>query len=322
MYELIEFRHLRCFLAAAQEGNVTRAAQLLHVTQPSVSTAIQELEEEVSAQLFYRETWGVSLTPAGHSLVSPIEQLMKLRDQAFETAHAIDTGTIPPLYLGFSPFVDRSLVDLALASYSRLFPGSTIHPTSKCTAQLIELLMEGSVDAGFVMLPIERHGVIVQPLATEHMLICLREDDPIAKESAVPLQQASEKLRVSGDPKQHPKFFAHLVSQLSRFGVVFRPTHIGSTPSDMQWMVRQGMGYALMRESSLLDPDLTLRPIAGANIEVESGLVYRDTARSSQLLLLACEMKKARGNNGHARGRQRSSKMPHARRSGQMKLIA
>lgn len=321
MYELIEFRHFRSFLAAVQEGNLTRAAQFLHVSQPSVTNAIQELEEEVSAQLFYRETWGVSLTPAGKSLVSPLEQIMKIRDQAFETAHAIDTGTIPPLNLGFSPFVDRSLVDLALASYKRLFPGSSIHPTSKCTAQLLELLMAGGVEAGLVTLPIERHGVIVQPLVSEHLLICLRGDDPLAKETAIPPQQVSEKLLVSGDPKQHPKFFAHVISQLSRFGVVFRPTHFGSTPSEMQWMVKQGMGYALLRESSHLDSDLTLRPIAGVNVVVESGLVYRDTGQNSQLLLLACEMKKVSGNNGHVKAGHRTSTASSAKTNGQMRLI-
>ena len=132
MYEIIEFRHLKCFLTVAQEGNVSRAAELLHITQPTASTTIRQLEESIPAQLFYRETSGVSLTPAGQSLVPFAEQLAKIRDQAFETAQAIDTGTVPPLNLGFSPFIDRALVEFTFASYRRLFPDSSIRPTAKC----------------------------------------------------------------------------------------------------------------------------------------------------------------------------------------------
>jgi DNA-binding transcriptional LysR family regulator len=61
MYELVEFRHLRSFLTVAQEGNFTRAADRLHLTQPALSTQIKQMEDGIPAQLFVREKIGVTL---------------------------------------------------------------------------------------------------------------------------------------------------------------------------------------------------------------------------------------------------------------------
>ena len=65
MYDCVEFFHLKYFLAVAQERNFTRAAERLHLSQPSLSTQIKQFEESMSAQLFGREKSGVMLTPAG-----------------------------------------------------------------------------------------------------------------------------------------------------------------------------------------------------------------------------------------------------------------
>jgi DNA-binding transcriptional LysR family regulator len=322
MYELIEFRHLKCFLTVAQEGNVSRAAEILHITQPTVSTAIKQLEDSIPAQLFYRESSGVRLTPAGHSLVADAEQMMKFRDRAFENAQAVDIGTTPPLNLGFSPFIDRALVELAFASHQWLFPDSAIRPTAKCTAQLIDLLIEGSIDAGLVTLPVETQGLIVQPLVTERILVCMRKDDPQACEPSISPRNLSSKLQVSFDPKLHPKLFAQLVSQLSRAGVNVKATHIGATPSDIQWMVKRGMGYALVREGRPLDSDLVMKPISGADVTINSGFIYSAVSRHSELSLLACEMKNRMKNNGGATTSRRLSKSSVSEPVEELRLIS
>ena len=80
--------------------------------------------------------------------------------------------------------------------------------------------------------------------------------------------------------------------------------HICTTPSDMQWMVKQGLGWSLVRESRPLDPELVSRPIAGIELMVESAFVYRETGQASHLALLACEL------NNTARMRSNKTKFP------------
>lgn len=290
MYDTIEFRHLKYFVAIGEEGNFTRAAERLHVAQPSLSAQMKQLEEFIPAQLFVRDNSGIRLTPAGEALMPYARQLIRVRDQAFEVAGAIASGKAPPLQLGFSPFINHILVENAVKSYGRLFPDSKVFPTSDCAARLLDLLSESSIHAALITLPIERRGLVVQQVAKEKLLVCLRKDDPQAAELAVPPAKLAAKLQVSFDPKYHPTFYSHLSGQLFRAGILLQPTRLASAPSEVQWMVKQGWGYALMRESLIHDPELIGRPIAGVELFIESAFVYPVASPQPALQLLAWDL--------------------------------
>jgi len=321
MCDIVEFRHLRYFLAVAQEGSFSRAAERLHISQPSLSLQIKQIEDCIPAQLFVREKAGVMLTPAGHAILPVVQQLMRIREQLFDTARAIHRGTVPPLTMGFSPFANHTLVEWAFECYQRLFPESTIHPTADCTTHLLSLLAEKSIDAALVTLPIDARDLIIQPVAKERLLVCMRKDDPNSAGDAISPSQLSGKLVVSFDPKQHPIFYAHLDSMLSRAGITMRATHVGSSPSDMQWMVKQHLGYALVQESRLLDPELIAKPIAGIELLIETAFVYRATNQSPQLSLLACELKNTTLSKEPPTTRKRQPEKVRSMPSPQMKLL-
>ena len=322
MYDLVEFRHLKYFLTVAREGNFTRAAERLHVSQPSLSTQIKQLEESIPAQLFVREKMGVLLTPAGSALLSFAEQALHLRDQAFDSVRAIHSGTAPPLDLGFSLFIDHGLVESSLACYQRLFPGSAIRPTTQCTAQLLTWLNEGKINAALVTAPVEAGDLVVQPVARERLLVCMRKDDPLASVDAISPRQISDKLRICFDPSQHPELFAYLDSSLSRVGITLQAKHPCTAPIDMQWMVKQRLGYALVRASRKLDVDLISRPVVGMELIAESVFVYRNNRQSSHLAVLAYELKNI-AQNYLAETELKSKPKPavSAGQSKQMKLL-
>ncbi|MGI0135369.1 MAG: LysR family transcriptional regulator, partial [Candidatus Micrarchaeaceae archaeon] len=218
MYDTVEFRHFRYFVAVAEEGNFTRAAKRLHVAQSSLSFQIKQFEESIPAQLFVRDKSGVKLTPAGDALMPYAKQLLRIKDQALEATSAIHSGKAPPLQLGFSLFINHALVEMAMKSYGRLFPDSKVFPTSDFTARLLELLNEGNLQAALVTLPIEKRGLIVQQIASERLLVCLRKDDPQATEPSVPPLKLAAKLQISFDSKYHPTFYTHLNGLLSHAG--------------------------------------------------------------------------------------------------------
>ncbi len=304
MYDCVEFCHLKYFLAVAQEGSFTRAADRLHLSQPSLSTQIKQFEETVSAQLFVREKSGVMLTPAGNALMPFAEQVLRLREQAVDSVRAIHKGTAPPLALGFSHFTDQALMERTFACYRRLFPESEIRPTTHSTAQLLASLADGNLHAALVTLPIEMRDLVIQPVARERLLVCMRKDDPLASEVELTPRQIANRIRISFNPKHHPELYAHLNTTLARAGITMQVQHICTTPSDLQWMVKQGLGWSLVRESRQLDPELVARPIAGIELMVESAFVYRETGQASHLALLACEL------NNTARMQSNKTKFP------------
>jgi DNA-binding transcriptional LysR family regulator len=321
MYELVEFRHLRSFLTVAREGNFTRAADRLHLTQPALSTQIKQMEDGIPAQLFVREKTGVTLTPAGMALLDYAEHALRHHNQVLDAVQAIDRGTAPPLVLGFSLFIEHALVERTFASYQRLFPESDIRPSPQCTAQLLAWLGDGSINAALVTTPVKAHDLVIQPIARERLLLCLRKDDPLASADTILPRQIAEKLSITFDPKQHPELFSYLDSTLSRAGIAIQPRHLCTTPHDVQWMVKRGLGYALVRESRSLDSDLVARQIAGVELIAESAFVYRKSESASHLALLACDLKNAMRIPVTGRKKVAKEAGLRGRVSAQMKLL-
>lgn len=103
MYEGPEFRHLRYFVAIAEECNFGRASERLHVAQSSLSTQIRQLEDGLGAKLFVRGPAGTALTQAGRDFLAYAKQMLVLRDRAVQNASLIHSGVQIPLRFGYSP---------------------------------------------------------------------------------------------------------------------------------------------------------------------------------------------------------------------------
>jgi DNA-binding transcriptional LysR family regulator len=126
MYEGPEFRHLRYFVAVAEECNFSRAARRLHVSQPSLSAQIKQLEDGLGAKLFVRGPAGASLTPAGRAFLSHAKQMLLMRDRAIRNTSLIHSGVQVPFRFGYSPFANHELVREALKGYRELVPEGRI----------------------------------------------------------------------------------------------------------------------------------------------------------------------------------------------------
>jgi len=101
VYEGPEFRHLRYFVAVAEECNFNRAARRLRVSQPSLSTQIRQLEEGLDAKLYTRSSAGTSLTPAGSALLPHARQMLLMREQAVQHTTLAKSGHQIPFRFGY-----------------------------------------------------------------------------------------------------------------------------------------------------------------------------------------------------------------------------
>ena len=142
----MEIRALRYFLAAAREENMTRAAELLHVTQPTLSRTIRALEEELGKKLFVRHSFNISLTDEGLLLRDRAEDLVTMADKIEREFLSLDDISGGALYLGLAESYQIRYLARELHALKRTYPALHYHITSGDTEQVTEKLDKGLLD--------------------------------------------------------------------------------------------------------------------------------------------------------------------------------
>lgn len=142
----MEIRTLRYFLAVAREENMTKAAELLHVTQPTLSKALRSLEEELGKKLFERHSFSISLTDEGVLLRDRAEDLVTMADKIEREFLTLDDITGGDLYLGLGESYQIRYLARAIRSLKNLYPRINYHITSGDTEQVTEKLDKGLLD--------------------------------------------------------------------------------------------------------------------------------------------------------------------------------
>ena len=142
----MEIRTLRYFLAVAREENMTRAAEILHVTQPTLSKQLKALEDELGKKLFIRHSFSIKLTDEGILLKNRAEDLVSMADKIEKEFVALDDVTGGDLYLGLAESYQISLLVREINTFKKSYPGLRYHITSGDTEQVAEKLDKGLLD--------------------------------------------------------------------------------------------------------------------------------------------------------------------------------
>jgi DNA-binding transcriptional LysR family regulator len=182
----MEIRTLRYFLAAAREENMTRAAELLHVTQPTLSKALKALEDELGKKLFTRHSFSISLTEEGVLLRDRAEDLISMADKIEQEFLSLDDVTGGELYFGLAESYQIRYLARALKQLKERCPGLRYHITSGDTEQVTEKLDKGLLDFAVICDKPDRrkYDFLVFPEADLWGLI-LPSDAPLAKKETV-----------------------------------------------------------------------------------------------------------------------------------------
>ena len=190
MSDLVEFRHLKYIVALAEAGNFTRAAEQLFLSQPSLSKQIKDIEDEIGFPIFVRTREGVRVTPSGQMMVAYAQEMLAGRAEIITMALAVHRGDIPPLRLGFSSFIDPKLLQIFRDSYARMFPKCPIHLSGGITSSLLQRLEQGFLDGAILPMPIEGSQWVFQQISRDPLVVCMRTDDPLAREVALAFGQS------------------------------------------------------------------------------------------------------------------------------------
>ncbi len=319
MYEGPEFRHLRYFLAVAEELSFGKAAERLHVSQPSLSQQIKQLEEGFKTSLFVRSHHGAALTPAGRELLPLARRMIEMRAHAVRGVSSSRPMSELPLRFGYSPFVNHDLVGEALGGYKELVPGGSLSPHSECSGRLVSMVREGKLDAALVTLPVQRKGLMVQHVCQEDVLICLRRDDPLAAlKDDLSKGVIADRLRVMFDRSHHPLLYDKLLRKFDKAGIDVHPSECVSSPGELQYLVVMGRGFGLVRESTRLLPELTTRRIANLELKITTAFVCLSEQAHPALPLLGFRMashcKSKSGMEGRKKPAGRVTEIPSDKR--------
>jgi len=178
----MELRHLRYFVAVAEEGHITRAAARLGIQQPPLSQQIRALEAELQVQLFRRKPRGVELTQAGQALFAEAQAILREVDHAVTAARRTARGEAGRIGLGFTSSASfHPFVPQLIRVYREAHPLVALSLEESGTGELVAALIEGRLDAAFVRSSIgPAAGIAVHCVLEEAMVAALPAGHPLA----------------------------------------------------------------------------------------------------------------------------------------------
>jgi len=317
MSDIVEFRHLEYLVAIAERKNFSKAAEHVLRSQPAVSHQIKMVEADIGYPLLIRDGRnGVHPTPAGEFVLAWARIVLPQKKETFRMAKAIHDGTVPTLRMGFSSFVNGFLLDNFRIAYQGMFPECEINLSSGHTKQVLERLENGTLDCALLPMPIDKDIWNVRQVAHSPLVVCMRSDDPLANQALVEIHEVAPRLKVFRDPELHPAAHARLSEMFAEVGVPLNLASSAATPADIQLMVKQGYGLALIDQLWPLDVGLITRPLAGLHWTADVAFVTAKDRRHMALMFIEQYL------DAHGLGNNRKQPQPAAvRHPKQLTLI-
>ena len=242
----MELRHLRYFLALADELHFGRAAQRLAISQPPLTVAIQQLEAEVGAPLFLRNSRGVQLTAAGQALVPAAQAAIDGAAQALHAARDAASGQVGRLSVGFAgTMLYRGLPQMLRrfqAEHARL--QLTLRELSS-SEQIVEL-QHARLDAGFAHVSHAPAGLAAQLVSSQPFVACVPAVHALARKRTLPLDALAPEPLALVSRSVSPDYHARIVAACQAAGFTPQPLHEMQHWLSVVSLVSQGLAVALV----------------------------------------------------------------------------
>jgi len=224
-----ELRHLRCFLAVADELSFTRAARRLHLAQQPLSAAIRRMEDELGVRLFERTTRRVELTDAGRALLEGARASVAAADAGFAAAREVGAGLRGRLVLGVAPGAHLAAQEVLAALRARR-PGLDVQVREEFTAALADHVLSGELDAaiGFCAAPAD--GLVLERVRDDPVVCAVAAGHRLARRRVVDLGELREETFALVGELNGPGYNAAVRDRCRAAGFVPR-TREGSGPA-------------------------------------------------------------------------------------------
>lgn len=196
----MELRHLRYFIAVAEELSFTKAAQRLFTAQPSLSLQIKQLEEELGVSLLDRRSKSIQLTPEGRTFFIEAEKVLNQVQIAINSARQVANQRMERLNIGFLPVAEIEIFPSIIPALKERYPNLNVHFMSLTCREQLDRLRRGELDIAFTRHCINEENFDSIYLFSEQLYLAVHVDSPLAKLDVVPIKQLRHCDFVISDP--------------------------------------------------------------------------------------------------------------------------
>jgi DNA-binding transcriptional LysR family regulator len=292
---IIELRHMRYFLAVAEELNFGRAAEKLGVAQPNLSQQIKLLEEIVGALLFDRTQRSVRLTTAGECFVGEAREALVHAENALIAARRAGRGEIGRLAVGYVGSATYTGVLVSITgAFREGYPDVEIELAEMEMRDQIAAIAAGTLDIGFIRPPIELPiGIGNSLLMQEELAVAISDRHPLARLQDIPLSALREEIFITPRHAANVSFHKHTTDACLAAGFSPRLGPQADHFVTVVSMVAIGLGVALVPQSCrCLDlPGVCYRALAGKKILADLSVAYRrsEPSQPARTFLRYCQ---------------------------------
>jgi LysR family hca operon transcriptional activator len=287
----MELRHLRYFVAVAEEGSMTTAAERrLHTSQPSLSRQIRDLEYQVGVELLVRSVHGVELTAAGRAFLDHARLALAQVDAAVEAARRAGRPAKKTFAVGFQSGLETVWMPKVMALLGSELKGVDVTISSDYSPDLAEALVRGRLDIG-LMRPEPHHDLCYQVIDREPLVVLMPSDHRLTARAAVHPRELVGEILVGGS-KKAAVLQAVTEEYLRRVGLDLKVDHGVDNVSMAVSLVASMRGLALMPAyaKELLPWSVVSRPLEGESPVIDVVVGYSKTNTSPILKLFLSKL--------------------------------
>ena len=252
----MELRHLRYFVAVADESSLTKAAKKLRVAQPSLSRQIRHLEEQLHVPLFRREKRRLELTESGEFYLKRARQLLAQAEMDIDDLRSLNRGESAPLKIGYMADMQYDLLPITLSTFRKVWPRVPLNLFDLTAAQQIQALHKNKIHVAFVREPglPSPVGLQSEAIAQCKMVAAVPDTYTFKKKGSLHLKDLAEEAFVSLAEEDYPGTREWLNRVCRDAGFTPNITHESNSSAGVIHLVALQMGVALMPSSCMLLP--------------------------------------------------------------------
>jgi DNA-binding transcriptional LysR family regulator len=284
----MELRHLRYFLAVAQELNFTRAAQRLHIAQPPLTQQIKALEAEIGVTLFDRSAYRIELTDAGRAFAAEVARILGDVRNAVLIAKRAARSSAGQVRVGFTESASfNPLVTCAFRSFRSAYPEVEVSLEEHPSTELAIALREGRIDAAFLRPPLKtEEGITLHLLEEEDMVVAVPNGHPLAKRKVIDLRELERETFILYPRSVRPGLADAVVAACEKAGFTPRVEQYAPQLSATINLVAASLGISIVpRSMQGLQPHaLAYLPLRGRPVLAQLGIAHRTSEESRAVL--------------------------------------
>lgn len=272
----MELRHLKYFIAVAEELNFRQAAKRLHMEQPPLSRQIHQLEEELKVELFQRNKREVSLTDAGQAFLGEARLTLAQAERATQVAMQFNGEQQKRITIGYETCAFDLMLSRMIYAFRESNPEVEIIFKGMISNAQTEALLKGEIDVGFVYLPIQQPEVLTQNIRRKPVMVVLPEDHPLASLKTIPLSSLAEESFIIYPRLVKPNYYDFFITLCHQAGFQPKIVQEATPPFLILSLVSAGVGISVLGLSDEAEQytGVVFREIDHPELYLDLGIIF------------------------------------------------